>query len=351
MTKVSGGIELLVDHFRADPDRNVSLGDVAAVTEVLMSSMQRYFSSVDVSIYEEFRNLSEHISQARMEISELRPNDLKETKLPRAGAELEAIVQSTEDATGTIMDAAEEIMGLDGSDAEAYQAAVTDACMRIFEACSFQDITGQRISKVVRTLTYIEDRLNMLQQAWGPDIEDAGDEVGDPDEDTRLLNGPALEGEGIQQDAVDDLLANAAPEVDDDEEVSDDAAPTETAETEPIETASDDIVEEEVPQLAGDEEVDGEAAESETAESKPAEDATPAEAPVEPPAKAADKAKANGNGEKSTKTKKAAAKPKKKPEPEVAPAEVEDDIDLPEPEEIAAAGEQVSQAEIDALFD
>ncbi len=162
MCKVSGGLELLVDHFRADPERSVSLGDVAAVTEVLMSSMQRYFSTVDVSMYEEFRNLAEHIAQARCEISELRPNDLKETRLPRAGAELDAIVQATEEATGTIMDAAEEIMGADSSDADAHQALVTDACMRIFEACSFQDITGQRISKVVGTLTYIEDRLNML---------------------------------------------------------------------------------------------------------------------------------------------------------------------------------------------
>jgi len=64
------------------------------------------------------------------------------------------------------MDAAEEIMSADSSDSGAYQTAVNDACMRIFEACSFQDITGQRISKVVRTLTYIEDRLNKLQQAW-----------------------------------------------------------------------------------------------------------------------------------------------------------------------------------------
>ena len=171
--RISGGLELLVDHFRADPQRSVSLGDVAAVTEVLISSMQRYFESIDVSIYQEFRNISDHIRQARSEISELRPNDLKATKIPRAGKELEAIVESTEDATGTIMDAAEAIMAGDVSDIDAYKAMTTDACMRIFEACSFQDITGQRISKVVNTLTYIEDRLDMLQSAWGPGIEDA----------------------------------------------------------------------------------------------------------------------------------------------------------------------------------
>ena len=204
--KVSGGIELLVDHFRDNPDRPVTLGDVSAVTEVLISAMQRYFSSIDVTIYTEFRSLSDHISQARSEIAELRPNDLKEEKLPRAGRELDAIVQSTEEATGTIMDAAEEIMAADPAEGDDYQTKVNDACMRIFEACSFQDITGQRISKVVRTMTYIEDRLNKLQQAWGPGIADAVDSDVDPDAETKLLNGPALAGEGIDQDDVDNLL-------------------------------------------------------------------------------------------------------------------------------------------------
>ena len=207
--KVSGGIELLVDHFRANPERPVTLGDVSAVTEVLISAMQRYFSSIDVTIYAEFRSLSDHISRARSEIAELRPNDLKEEKLPRAGRELDAIVQSTEEATGTIMDAAEEIMAADPAEGDDYQTKVNDACMRIFEACSFQDITGQRISKVVRTMTYIEDRLNKLQQAWGPGIADAVDSDVDPDADTRLLNGPALAGEGIDQDSVDDLFNGA----------------------------------------------------------------------------------------------------------------------------------------------
>jgi chemotaxis protein CheZ len=115
---------------------------------------------------------------------------------------LEAIVASTEEATGTIMDAA----------AENYVEAINEACMRIFEACSFQDITGQRITKVVNTLTYIEERLHGLQDAWGPDIEDADGAAPEPgkDDDARpdkdLLSGPALDGEGILQDQVDDLL-------------------------------------------------------------------------------------------------------------------------------------------------
>ncbi len=205
---VSVGIEQLVDHLRTNQSTSVSLGDIASVTEVLLATMRRYFNSIDTTLYSGFRGLSEYIQRARNEISELRPNDLKQEKIPRAGLELEAIVAATESATGTIMDAAEEIMSADPG-AENHGDSINEACMRIFEACSFQDITGQRITKVVSTLTYIEERLHGLQDAWGPDIADAEDDgtVDGARPDGNLLNGPALEGEGMQQDQVDELLA------------------------------------------------------------------------------------------------------------------------------------------------
>ncbi|MFP6748696.1 MAG: hypothetical protein VCD66_13990 [Alphaproteobacteria bacterium] len=212
--KVSAGIEQLVDHLRASKSAATDLGDIAGVTEILLATMRRFFNSIDTTLYTEFRSLSEYIQRARSEISELRPNDLKHERIPRAGLELEAIVASTEEATGTIMDAAEETMSADPA-AEGYGDAVNEACMRIFEACSFQDITGQRITKVVATLTYIEERLHGLQEAWGPDIADADGETPLPgvDDDARpdgdLLNGPALVGEGILQDQVDDLFGEA----------------------------------------------------------------------------------------------------------------------------------------------
>ena len=228
--QISENIEQLVDHFRADRAREVSLGDVAAVTEVLISTMERYFGSINTAVCREFRAIIEHIGQARQEIAHLRPNELKGKRIPEAGRELEAIVQSTEEATGTIMDAAEEIMGADSTTPEGGQL-LNDACMRIFEACSFQDITGQRISKVVSTLTFIEERLNLLQRTWGPEIADEVDApVAEEEDDSVLLNGPALAGEGNDQDAVDNLFGGATPAVATNSE-SLDAAPSQVVET------------------------------------------------------------------------------------------------------------------------
>jgi chemotaxis regulatin CheY-phosphate phosphatase CheZ len=210
-------IELLVDNLRKSGDEARSLTDVAMVTEVLISTMQAFFKSVDTAVYKECRELSEYIHNARKEIASISPAEAEDDgdtsdRLPRAGMELDAIVQATEDATNTIMEAAEEIMGADPSDMDAYQNLTNDAVMRIFEACSFQDITGQRVSKVVHTLHHIEARVEELSTLLGVSEKDIleskkAEQEGKTAEDA-LLQGPALAGEGIDQSSVDALLGD-----------------------------------------------------------------------------------------------------------------------------------------------
>ncbi len=156
------------------------------------------------SLHTDCRDLVGFIVSARSEISQIKPNDLTQEKLPRAGKELDAIVMATESATDQIMTAAEKIMAARVTEAD----VVNDACMEIFEACSFQDITGQRISKVVSTLEYIEDYLHKLTKAWGHEGGALSESPVDAREgDAALLNGPALEGEGVDQSYVDDMFA------------------------------------------------------------------------------------------------------------------------------------------------
>jgi chemotaxis protein CheZ len=197
---------VLVEFMRRNPARNYSVPEVAEVTELLITTLRRFLAKTDLSVYSEFQNLARHIADTRKEVSKLKPNELKSHRIPRAGQELAEIVKATEEATNTIMGAAEEIMALDLAAADAKEKADA-ACMRIFEACSFQDITGQRVTKVVDTLTYIEDRMAGLQKMFGGDerFEDArtGDDA--------LLNGPALQGEGVDQSGVDALMGGDDP--------------------------------------------------------------------------------------------------------------------------------------------
>jgi chemotaxis regulatin CheY-phosphate phosphatase CheZ len=195
----------LVDMLRSDRHSRLGITEVAAVTEVLVSTAGRYFSSLDTALYQEFNNLSQHLADMHSEIAKVQVDKIKGEKLPSAGEELDAIVQSTEEATNTIMEAAEDIMGGDPSDPEAFKALADDACMKIFEACSFQDITGQRITKVVTTLSYIEERISQFVNIAG-DITSAPDDEEAPTGDAALLAGPQLAGEGVSQSDVDAMM-------------------------------------------------------------------------------------------------------------------------------------------------
>ena len=171
--------------------------------------MQAYFRSIDTRIYRECRAMADYLTNARREIAALQPKDLESARIPRAGMELDAIVQQTEEATNTIMESAEAIMAADPTDTEEFQAIVQEHIVRIFEACSFQDITGQRISKVVETLRFIEQRIMELRRLLGvtdEDIEALIDEEEKHKGEKELLRGPALAGEGIDQSEVDALL-------------------------------------------------------------------------------------------------------------------------------------------------
>jgi len=157
------------------------------------------------TLHQDCQDLANFIMSARTEIAEIRPNDLKQEKLPRAGKELDAIVEATENATNQIMAAAETIMSAKVTEPD----VVNDACMEIFEACSFQDITGQRISKVVSTLEYIEEYLTKLTAAWGHEADSEAPEAvdtEDDDEEAHLLDGPALNGDGVDQDYIDGMF-------------------------------------------------------------------------------------------------------------------------------------------------
>lgn len=206
---LSAKVEALAEHLRKREDDKIGLPDLAAASDVLVKTMEAFFGSIDTTIYNEFQALSKYILVARKEIAELRPEGIKNARIPRAGQELDAIVQSTEQATNTIMEAAEEMMSSDAADLDSYKAVVDAACMQIFEACSFQDITGQRISKVVETLIFIENHIGVMTDVLGVTAEDVSAEE-EAEGDKALLNGPALEGEGIDQDEVDALIEKEA---------------------------------------------------------------------------------------------------------------------------------------------
>ncbi len=196
--------------------RSVTIEDINGIVESLLSSLGGTLSFGDLHIISEIEDLSRYIRSARAEIAALRPDEVRDEFIPTATDELDAIVDATADATNAIMDATEAIEGvIAGVDVEAGES-LTAATTRIYEACGFQDITGQRITKVVRTLKEIEIRIDGLIAAFGGEAEASGSgetkgrkkDEDRPPGDEDLLEGPQKPGEGQSQADIDALLAS-----------------------------------------------------------------------------------------------------------------------------------------------
>lgn len=155
----------------------------------------------------ERRALLHYVTAVRRALGDLRPTEMRARHLPTAMTEIGMIVETTETAANQIMQAAEEILEQQPDTApDAYRTFVEERCLLMMEACAFQDLTGQRISKVVEMLLRLESKIGGLADLLGDGAEDdveepvrAGDEI--------LLNGPAAPGEGVDQDDIDRLFA------------------------------------------------------------------------------------------------------------------------------------------------
>ena len=107
-------------------------------------------------------NLSGQLGRMQEQIASLisTPN----TATRNSGLELEAVVQATETAANRIMEAAEAIgdwLRTGARDADSVEA-VAERVNAIFEACSFQDITSQRIRRAIEHLQQVETMLTDL---------------------------------------------------------------------------------------------------------------------------------------------------------------------------------------------
>ncbi|WP_244622960.1 protein phosphatase CheZ [Microvirga brassicacearum] len=139
-------------------------------------------------------------------------------EIASATDELGAVVLGTETATHTILEAAEKIdelasnlaARLAGGDRDIAKE-ISDQVISVFEACNFQDITGQRISKVVASMRFVEERVTEMIKIWGgiesfKDIERL--QGANANGEQSLLNGPALDHDPgrTSQDNIDAMF-------------------------------------------------------------------------------------------------------------------------------------------------
>lgn len=204
----SGQLADIIERLRSRSGSDPQLAESLELAEKFVAGASQFLSGEDAAVIPEIQKLAEQIARTRSEIAALQPNTIKRVQIPKAGEELTAIVEHTEQATAAIMEAAENILAAGIADPQ-IQDFVQTQVLNIFEACSFQDITGQRISKVVKTLSYIETRIERLLEKAGveDDAELTDDEQAELDRRAELhLHGPSLPEDASSQSEVDEVF-------------------------------------------------------------------------------------------------------------------------------------------------
>lgn len=200
----------------------VKLEDVGAIFENMASTLHPEFPP-DAFLRNEIAKLALYISEAKKEIFAISPisnpeEDKNATTINVAGMELSEVVKATEEATNSILDATDEIIKASAAMTDkASGEKISSLANNIYDACTFQDITGQRINKVARTLEHVELKVNRLVNLFSDSSQHLQNlEQWDKDESSKkdhrpdaiLMNGPALTTSAPSQDDIDKLFSS-----------------------------------------------------------------------------------------------------------------------------------------------
>ena len=175
---------------------------------------------IDKKLLSEIYNLIHYIDRLRKEIAGIAQQKNSQTRFEGMADRLDAIVGSTAEATDTILAAMEEVdslvdklrAGPEAGEAEALYDQITEKTTAAMEACSFQDLTGQRVSKVIGSLRFVEERVNAMAELCGrEEIESLSQEMDyqgdvDKEDDGVELEGPQRPDGAISQDEIDALF-------------------------------------------------------------------------------------------------------------------------------------------------
>ncbi|HEY9455941.1 MAG TPA: protein phosphatase CheZ [Bradyrhizobium sp.] len=146
------------------------------------------------------------INRTKREIATLHGKSFDGQEMAKVNGELGAVVGGTEQATQQILEAVEAIdqaatalsKNISPDQQKLLSEEIQERVVAIFEACNFQDLTGQRINKVMATMKFIETHIVEMMEIWGgvDAIKAHAPPIVDTREgDAKLLNGPRLDGD------------------------------------------------------------------------------------------------------------------------------------------------------------
>lgn len=164
-------------------------------------------------IYKELVSLVSFVSIAKAEIAEIAPKEIKDKHLPDATEELNAISEMAEQSMGSIMDAVDMISDVAEESNDDQRERLECAITKIYEASNFHDITAQRIQKIIKNFSQIEECVERVilstgDTSFSSEKKKALDSkaANQNKDDGFKLDGPQLPGSGTEQDEIDALF-------------------------------------------------------------------------------------------------------------------------------------------------
>ena len=206
----------------ASPGHGAATVSVAASVADAQALLETYRAQIEQceKLKVELDLIHNAINRTKREIAVLHGKSFDGNEMAKVTGELGAVVGGTEQATQQILEAAESIDQAASALAKVtspdqqkiLSEEIQERVISIFEACNFQDLTGQRISKVMATMKFIENHITIMMDIWGgvdairahvPPMADDRREGS-----ARLLNGPKLDGDAghASQNDIDALF-------------------------------------------------------------------------------------------------------------------------------------------------
>jgi chemotaxis protein CheZ len=142
----------------------------------------------------------------------------KDRRIARAAGELGAAVDAMEKATHKILTATEAIDDNAKSLGSALKHAherglaqdIQEHAAQIYAACNFQDLAGQRIAKVIATMTMVEEQIAaMIERCNSFGRPSDAPAAAKPAAGHQLIQGPKLDGDSghAEQSAIDAMFS------------------------------------------------------------------------------------------------------------------------------------------------
>lgn len=181
-----------------------------------MTQSSDKMASQHEALKNEVIKLFEAVQDIKVELAAIKHPHSKMNHFSSVADQLNEIAHETEKASNAIMQSAESLTdigdklkgSIESDDALQAFEDMSTQLNTIFEACGFHDITGQRISKIIKIVNLIEGTLNSLVTVVGEEGISALplSEQPQSEDDDVPMEGPALDGEGVSQADIDKLF-------------------------------------------------------------------------------------------------------------------------------------------------